>query len=287
VLVLDGGVEEYDPVPQASEIFTAALDLSPDEPASLMAFIQRWGHLAVGTGLSSEAASIDAKPNAFALTDTVWATRRALRELQRHFAWLRALQAREWRGPAVPALWDEIPPPPAAHGAGIDACLEAALELVPPPERPDFTKTSPIGWLQIAEITSPLGPDLAAFVRGHQLGWRARRVRPRDREQAHWSAFAAAITEYLRLVHPTMRWSGGHPTAAWRIRRLVDVLWIQLWNLATGGVCVRRCRHQRCRKWFPVDRQGKVYCSLECSHRGSAAASYQKSQRNRRRGKRR
>jgi hypothetical protein len=56
-----------------------AVEISPDEPAALTAFVQQWGHLAVGTGLSSEAASIDAKPNAFALTDSVWATRRALR----------------------------------------------------------------------------------------------------------------------------------------------------------------------------------------------------------------
>src|SRR5262249_4176846 len=87
----------------------------------------------------------------------------------------------------------------------------------------------------------------------------------------HWYAFGLAISEHLRGVQPALGWTG-RPSPTWEIPRLVDLLWVQLWNLETGGAAIRQCRH--CRKWFAVDHLGKIYCSRECTNRASDKVWY-------------
>lgn len=252
----------YEPIPQAAELFDAALHVAPEDTDSLLAFVRTWGPL-------------------FGAPGSVWETRRAFRELQRHFAWLQALHRHEWRSPAVPALWDDQ-----------DALLDALRALLPLPEHarldrpwqdprwPDLVRAVVLTDLERRRRAYP-DPYVAAFVKGHFHAANARTARPRDREEHHWRAFGWAIGEHLRSVNPAVGWDADRPTAAWEVPRLVDLLWIQLWNLATGGVAIRQCRH--CRRWFPVDHRGKVYCSRVCTNRASAKASYEARKRAQRR----
>jgi hypothetical protein len=247
----------YDPGQEAAEIFDAALRVIPNDVNSMLAFVRAWGVLAHG-GLFEH---------------SIWATRRAFQELQRHFAWAQALHRGEWRSPAVPNLWGDQ-----------DAFLEALRTVLPPPEHSKLlhaSKRLDARWPDLvreAAMSRRPGeypdPYVAAFVKGHFWSWHVRtKVRPRNREEMHWRAFGWAIEEHLRGVQPTLSWGVGRPTAAWLVPQLVDLLWVQLWNLMTGGAAIRQCRH--CRRWFPVDRRGKVYCSRRCTNRASAAASYE------------
>jgi len=251
-------------MPYAAEIFDAALRIAPDDVDSVLAFIRAWGLL--GTRLPDHYTARWAQKG-----ETVWGARRALKELQRHFAWAQALQRREWRSPDVPGLWGDQ-----------DAFLDALREVLPPPEHvalehPWFDSRWP-DLVPRAAMSRPAqpypDPYVSALVRGHCFTeWaRGKDVRPRDREEANWRAFGWAITEHLRAIHPAVGWNRG-PTAAWSVPRLVDLLWVQLWNIVTGGGRMRRCRH--CGKWFPGKRRGKVYCSRTCTNRASAAASYE------------
>jgi hypothetical protein len=248
----------YWPVPQAAEIFDAALRVVPDDVDSLVSFVRAWGIMGSGS---------------VPFDYSVWATRRVFRELQRHFAWLRALQVSSWRSPSVPSLWNDR-----------EAFLDALRQVLPPPEHsklgqpwrddrwPDLIRDAALTDLDRPRRTYP-DAYVAAFVKGHFYVSHAREARARDREEQHWRAFGWAIGEHLRFVNPAITWIGGRPGAAWELPRLEDLLWVQLWNLATSGAAIRQCRH--CRRWFPVDRLGKVYCSRKCTNRASAAASYE------------
>ena len=257
-----GAGAKYDPVPDAAVIFDEALHVPPDDRESMLTFVRRWGVLgATVAGL-----------------DSVWATRRVFRELQRHFAWAHALQAHEWRSPAIPSLWDDQ-----------DAFLDALrVNVLPPPEHSKLsTRTYDERWPDLVRNVvvqdavnfdgpNPFDPYVSAFVKGHfyvSSHVRSAHVRPRDREEAHWRAFGWAIRDHLRLVSPAVGWDAGRVRASWSMPRLVDLLWVQLWNLVTGGATMRQCRH--CRRWFPLDRRGKVYCSRICTNRASAKSSYE------------
>ena len=239
----------YEPVPLAAESFDAALHVTPGDTESILAFTRAWGVL--GPSVVSDC--------------SLWATRRAFSELQRHFAWARALQSHEWRSPAVPNLWDDQ-----------DGFLVALRAVLPPPEHSklaaDLVRAVGLTDLQSVRRTYP-DPYVAAFVKGHFYASWARRVRPRDREAHHWLAFGSAIGEHLRFVQPAVSWDNGRPVASWELPRLVDLLWVQLWNLVISGATMRPCQH--CGKWFAVDHRGKVYCSRKCTNRASAKASYE------------
>ncbi len=255
----------YDPVLVAPDLLTDAVSVAADDDSALLAFVRRWGVPGVGIGKAEADIQVETKPQSKHPFESVWAVRRLIREVQRHFEWLRALREHKWRSPAVPDLWRD----PAA-------CDDAALALLPPPEHATFIRhdvTLHLPTLFRAATFSSSSPYLAAFAKGHYLADRARSVRPRDREEAHWQAFAEALTQHLRLVHPTIRWMGGRPVAGWIVRRPADAIWVQLWNLATGGAAIRQCPH--CRGWFAVDHRGKVYCSRVCTNRASAKASYE------------
>jgi hypothetical protein len=256
-----GDVNVYDPASQAGAALDAALRVQVHAPASLTTFVDQWGLLGVGLGTTEGEMSLATQPQVVLQFDTVWATRRALSELQRHFAWLRALRDRNGRAPEVPGLWlDEA------------QCLEAARALLPAPLRGGLSRRE----LRRAGSFGHPDPYIAAFAKGHRIAAIANNRRltsVREREPTHWAAFSQSISPHLRLVHPTIRWMKDRSAAAWAVRRLADVLWVALWDLATGGASIRRCRH--CRRWFPVDRRGKVYCSRQCTNRASAAASYE------------
>jgi hypothetical protein len=250
--------EAYDAVPLGPEIFDAALRVTPEDTGSILAFVRAWGPLGPSVPFDY----------------SVWAARRTFRELQRHFAWLRALQGRNWRSPAIPNVWEDS-----------DGLVDALRVVLPPPEHGKLEPPWPDpGYPELVreviftderrDRRSYPDPYVAAFVKGQFYAWWARTGRPSDREERHWRAFGWALAEHLRRVQPMVTWGGDRPEAAWEIPHLVDLLWVQLWNLTTGGAAIRQCR--RCGRWFAIDRRGKVYCSRVCTNRASAAASYQR-----------
>jgi hypothetical protein len=89
----------------------------------------------------------------------------------------------------------------------------------------------------------------------------------------HMLAFASWITHYLEGVHPTIRWdpdAGSVP--AWVVRSPIEALWVTLWDWATRGGRLRRCR--RCKHDFLAEHASKRFCSHECAAKASAARWY-------------
>jgi len=100
-------------------MFEKALRVAADDDTALLGFVRRWGVPGVGTGEARGEGRFSMQPQSRSSDDTVWAVRRLIREVQRHFAWLRALQSHETRSPALPGLWEN-------H----EACLEAGGQTV-------------------------------------------------------------------------------------------------------------------------------------------------------------
>jgi hypothetical protein len=124
-------------------------------------------------------------------------------------------------------------------------------------------------------------PYLSAAVQGTHF---AALARMKGSREPHWHAFAAALIPHLRHAHPTIRWHpDGRPIPTYRARRPIDMAWVTLWNWATEGARLRRCRH--CRGWFQVDHRGKVYCLNSCANRASSKASYERRLRRARRAR--
>jgi hypothetical protein len=77
-------VETYDPIPEAHEMLGDVLRTTADE-AGLLALVGRWGVPRVGTDRTDEAEQLALAPQARATFDTLWAVRRLVQEVQRHF----------------------------------------------------------------------------------------------------------------------------------------------------------------------------------------------------------
>jgi hypothetical protein len=107
--------------------------------------------------------------------------------------------------------------------------------------------------------------------------------RARERE---WGEFVASLAPFLERIRPTIRWdphAGARP--CWTVRTPRDVLWATLWDWATRGGELRRCR--RCSVLFPTDHPRREFCSRICTNRASAAEWYRKKGRRLRRSHRR
>jgi hypothetical protein len=79
------------------------------------------------------------------------------------------------------------------------------------------------------------------------------------------------MAPHLRPVHPAIGWQDG-PIPQWIVARPIDAAWIALWDWATRGAQLRRCRH--CREWYPRERPNKMYCTSECANRATSARWY-------------
>lgn len=74
----------------------------------------------------------------------------------------------------------------------------------------------------------------------------------------------------------TLRWDDrtSQPRPAWAVERPYQVLWATFWSWATGAGEIRRCQH--CGTLFQTDDNRKIYCTVLCTNRASAAASYKR-----------
>ena len=93
-----------------------------------------------------------------------------------------------------------------------------------------------------------------------------------------WLAFSRSLEQHISAVHPVIRWDRETEAArpAWILRCPRDVLWAKLWDLATQGERLRRCKNGTCRTFFvPTDPRGQC-CSRTCSKRKAASDWYWK-----------
>jgi hypothetical protein len=94
--------------------------------------------------------------------------------------------------------------------------------------------------------------------------------------KADWEQLIeSAEFEFWRL-HLTLRWDdrAARPMPAWSVKTPLQVLWATFWNWATGSSEIRRCRH--CKTMFQTEDRRKIYCTVLCTNRASAAASYKR-----------
>jgi hypothetical protein len=104
--------------------------------------------------------------------------------------------------------------------------------------------------------------------------------------EEEWGDFAESFYPFTAQIRPTIRWSTDEgATPSWYVETAADVLWATLWDWATGGGKLRRCRH--CDIWFHQENPRKEFCSRVCANRASAAEWYRKRGRRLRRAARR
>ncbi len=273
-----GPATSYRPSEEGVALLRGALAIDVQDQVQLLGFVNRWGTLGVGVGTLADTAALLRRPNAVADSDSVWATRRALLAVQASFRWLLALREQRWRSSDIPGLEYE--------GGGLTggrrSLLTEARKVAAPPDHArleldltdaEYERLDTAHAVDLAAMAGHEDPYFSSSLQGMMLAARARRLG--NSAELHWRAFAAALRPHLRTVHPTIAWQQKDklPMPAWRVRRPVDVLWVTLWDWATRGGHLRRCRN--CQDWFPVDRRGKIYCSPECANRGSSRAWYE------------
>lgn len=97
-------------------------------------------------------------------------------------------------------------------------------------------------------------------------------LRPHD--EAGWRRFAPVIQGKLLMIGPTIGWDRHtkRPVRRWGIDRPAQVLWLQLLALATGGGRLKRCDY--CGAFFTSTDRRKVFCTVRCTNRASAARHY-------------
>jgi len=80
-----------------------------------------------------------------------------------------------------------------------------------------------------------------------------------------WAEFASTLNEHLGHVHPALSVAREGPRQTYRVERLRDALWFELWNQATEGRRLRRC--PECRALFCPGRSNQKYCTHLCANR--------------------
>jgi hypothetical protein len=79
-----------------------------------------------------------------------------------------------------------------------------------------------------------------------------------------WADVASVFRERLAGVHVQARVTPrSGRVACFRVPRLIDALYLELWNVATGGKRLRRCK--RCEDFFVRGREDQVFCTGRCA----------------------
>jgi len=109
--------------------------------------------------------------------------------------------------------------------------------------------------------------DTASRVTDRKEKWRQR-----------WLAFSDSLEQRISAVHPIIGWDGEREAArpAWILRCPRDVLWATLWDCATDGGRLRRCKNRTCRSFFVATDPRRQCCSRTCSKRKAASDWYWK-----------
>jgi hypothetical protein len=89
-----------------------------------------------------------------------------------------------------------------------------------------------------------------------------------------WPDLAMIINGGLGRVHPATRVTASGLDPVYRASCLLDVIWLQLWDMATGGKKLRRCRD--CPAVFIPTRANQTYCSRLCANRPSVRRAKKK-----------
>lgn len=89
-------------------------------------------------------------------------------------------------------------------------------------------------------------------------------LQERPRGTKTWSDVASLFQKRLAGVHLQARVTR-HPglMPSFHVPRLIDGLYLELWNVATGGKHLRRCK--RCEDFFIRGREDQIFCTSRCA----------------------
>ena len=89
-------------------------------------------------------------------------------------------------------------------------------------------------------------------------------LQARRRRAEMWTAVAAVFRERLAGVHLQAQVADpGRLLPSFHVPRLIDGLYLQLWDVATGGKRLRRCK--RCEDFFIRGREDQIFCTPRCA----------------------
>jgi len=101
---------------------------------------------------------------------------------------------------------------------------------------------------------------------GMQKKGRQRIGRTESDRYLEWTAFAQHLNPHLEAISPAIRPEPGRGVRAiWRPKRLLDVLYLELWVWATDYETFGRC--PECAAIFARSRTNQLYCSRACVNR--------------------
>ncbi len=78
-----------------------------------------------------------------------------------------------------------------------------------------------------------------------------------------WADVIEVLEEHLQGVRFSARLGSRGLVPHLPVRRLLDALYLELWDLATGGKRLRRCK--RCETFFLRTRQDRIFCTGRCA----------------------
>jgi hypothetical protein len=82
---------------------------------------------------------------------------------------------------------------------------------------------------------------------------------------ATWSSLADGLHAHLSGVHLSARATDRGLVVLYSVTTLIDSIWLEVWNIATEGKRLRRCRE--CSTLFPPSRLDQVFCTKRCADR--------------------
>lgn len=191
----------YNPVAEADAFLRAATAVDARSAESLTGFVNRWGLLSVG---------LQGNPDRGERWDSVWATARALEDVQRHVRWLEALQRGRWNSPDLPSL--------------VEARTLAARVARGVPERPEQRDYRKVHWLAFAG----------------SMRWRLRGVQPAFR-WTHQFARPGPGWTAARPIHVLWATVWDWATGGASVRRCPHCGGWFLRKRANQRFCSRRC----------------------------------------------
>jgi len=78
-----------------------------------------------------------------------------------------------------------------------------------------------------------------------------------------WADLITAFDEQLQSVRFSAALRGRGLVPRLPVRRLLDALYLKLWDMATGGSRLRRCK--RCERLFLRSRNDRIFCTGRCA----------------------
>ncbi len=92
--------------------------------------------------------------------------------------------------------------------------------------------------------------------------------------EAAWPTLAEMLRGALAGIQPDCRPMKRGLDPLYRVPRLLDALWLEVWEIATEGKRLRRC--PECRALFLPGRANQDYCTHQCANRPTVRRAKQK-----------